>query len=112
MNVWLSYYVPENNKFIVRHVQMLDMIIIFWGALTGLTISLTETKFAIVGRSQQDVHYLGGAFVGHIAKQKWNRTYIRNFAMLSIPSLGADARVVKWISVISAVATVLADVPL
>ncbi len=39
-------------------------------------------------------------------------TYILCFAMLSLPPLGADAREVKWISVISADATVLADVPL
>ncbi len=30
----------------------------------------------IIGRSQQDIHYLGGAFVGHVARPLRQRLYI------------------------------------
>ncbi len=48
---------------------------------------------------------------GYIRRKLWS-THILHFAMFSRPSVGTITRVVKWISAISAVATVLADVPL
>ncbi len=39
-------------------------------------IDVLSGRFAIVGRSQQNIHYLGGAFVGHIARPLRQRLYI------------------------------------
>ncbi len=35
--------------------------------MTAQFVSEYFLAFAVVERSQQDIHYLGGAFVGHVA---------------------------------------------
>ncbi len=57
-----SFYQPSNWQTETLHKVYTTLVIqfAFHHLLSGI--------FAIAGRSQQDVHYLGGAFFGHIAR--------------------------------------------
>ncbi len=70
-----------------------------WVKASSTSSNPSKVACAIVGRSQQDVHFLGGAFVGLIARPLRQRLYIFYARVLIVYDYSSSGQAIFYKSI-------------